>query len=63
MGLNHTSILQLDDDFLRSMGVDLGLGAGVGAVQWLDNFWKSMVRVQQDTFINKLLNIFLFTNY
>ena len=63
MGLNHTSILQLDDDFQGGMGMDLGTGASVGAVQRLDNFWKSMVRVQRDTFINKLLNIFLFTNY
>ena len=58
MGLNHTSILQLDDDFQGGMGMDLGTGASVGAVQRLDNFWKSMVRVDWDTFINKLLNIF-----
>ena len=58
MGLNHTSILQLDDDFQGGMGLDLGTGASVGAVQRLENFWKSIVRVHWDTFINKLLNIF-----
>ena len=40
--------------FLWSTGADLGLGVGAR----LGNFWKSRVRVRQDTFTNKLLNIF-----
>ena len=39
------------------MGVDLGLGAGVGA--GLDIFWKNRVWARRDTFTNKLLNILI----
>ena len=47
--------------------MDSDLGAGVDAGVGLGNFLKSRgrvrVRVRRDAFTNKLLNIFLFTNY
>ena len=50
----------LGNYYLGPIGADSGLGANVGAVQRIGNFLKSRVRVRQDAFINKLLNIYIF---
>ena len=46
----------------RDSGVGVGVGVGAGA--GLGNFWKSRVRVRQDSAIKKLLkNIFIYIFY
>ena len=45
---------------LRRTGTGSGLGASVGVVRRLGHIRKSMVQMRQNTFINKILNIYIF---